>query len=63
MEDTLFIELFSVRFLIALSATKAIMKLDGLPIDVSLDDMMAYAREKEISYREKLDTVQRWWCW
>jgi hypothetical protein len=41
MRDDLFLELFLVRFLIALSSTKAIMKLNELPVDISLDDLLA----------------------
>lgn len=61
MKDDLFLELFMVRFILALSSTKAIMKLDGLPIDISLDSLLSYARGCEATYAGKINTIQKWW--
>jgi hypothetical protein len=61
MKDDLFLELFLVRFILALSSTKAIMKLDGLPIDISLDNLLTYARGCEATYAGKINTIQKWW--
>jgi hypothetical protein len=61
MRDDLFLELFLVRFILALSTTKAGLKMPDLPVDLSLDNLLAYAREAEKTYASKISVIQKWW--
>ncbi|MHA1168995.1 MAG: hypothetical protein ACTSRU_14295 [Candidatus Hodarchaeales archaeon] len=63
LEDIHFVNLFAARFLSAMGTTKAIMRIDGLPIDITVDGLMEYGREKEAEVKEWLETHQVWWHW
>jgi hypothetical protein len=35
--------------------------MPDLPVDLSLDNLLAYARDAEKVYAGKINTIQKWW--
>lgn len=63
-QDVYFIDLFDSRFLTAYAATRSLVQIDGLPVNINADDLLNYARSKEqawITARE--NKVSSWWRW
>jgi hypothetical protein len=59
-----FFQLFQSKFLPAFAAARTIVRLEGVPIDLNIDDLLAYARQKEESWNTiSRDTKQSWWRW
>ena len=61
--EEMFLDLFAARFLTGYANLKVQMNLEGLPVNINLDDILSYAREKESNYRSRLDSVQKWYSW
>lgn len=63
MGEEMFLDLFAARFLTGYANLKMQMNLENLPVNINLDDIMSYAREKETNYRTRLETIQKWFAW
>jgi hypothetical protein len=62
MMDDRWTDLFAIRFLLAWSSTKAIMKLPDLPVGITEDQILEYSRTRESEYRTLVSTdQQKWW--
>lgn len=63
LQDRLFLDLFEAKFLTAFASAKAQLKVEGVPVDVNLDELLSYARQKDADVRASLTTDQKWWLW
>lgn len=61
--EEMFLDLFAARFLTGYANLKMQMNLEGLPVNINLDDILSYARDKESNYRSRLESVQKWYAW
>jgi len=55
--------LFASKFLTAFATTRSIVRVDGVPIDMNVDGLLEYARQKEIQWLEAKEQRQAWWRW
>lgn len=63
LEDLLFVDLFKGELMKALGNSKAITKLEGLPFDVTTDDLYSKGEELINKTLEDLQNSRsRWWC-
>jgi hypothetical protein len=60
-EDPVFIKLFTAMLMMSLGNNKAIAKLDGLPFDVTLDDLNSKGKELMREVQEELIQRGKWW--
>lgn len=61
--EEMFLDLFAARFLTGYANLKMQMNIEGLPVNINLDDILSYARDKEANYRSRLESVQKWFAW
>lgn len=59
--DYLFYDLFKARFMMAFGKTKAMTKIEGMPMDITVDDVYSMGNELWTKTEEKLDNSQNWW--
>lgn len=55
--------LFASKFLPAFAATRSIVRLEGVPVDMSVDGLLEYARKKEDEWLIAKEQRQSWWRW
>lgn len=61
--DRLFLDLFEVTFLKGFASAKQQLQLEGVPVQINLEELMAYLRGKETEfYSTTLGTQQKWWA-
>jgi hypothetical protein len=60
-EDPVFIKLFTAMLMMSLGNNKSIAKLDGLPFDVTLDDLNQKGKELMREVQEELNNRGKWW--
>lgn len=59
-----FFQLFQSKFLPAFAAARSIVRLDGTPIELNIDDLLNYARTKEQEWNTvSRETKSSWWRW
>lgn len=63
LEENLFMDLFASKLLASFGTSKSIVRIDGLPFDITVDGLMDYGRQKEEQFTTALETRQTWWSW
>jgi len=63
MNNIFFFQLFGARLLSSFGSAKAIARLEDLPFDITVDELLSYGRELESQWREDLERNQSWWVW
>jgi hypothetical protein len=58
-----FLDLFSARFLTAFGTTKAIMRVDELPVDITVDSLVDYGKDREQKIQDRGEWSKKWWQW
>lgn len=61
MTEEIFLDLFATRFLVGFANIKSQHNLEGLPVNINLDDLLSYARERESQFKARLETDKKWW--
>ena len=61
VEDEIFVDLFAARMLVAYGMAKSVMRIEGLPVDITVDDMLSYGKERETVFTTRADTCKKWW--
>lgn len=62
-DEIYFFALFSSKFLPAFAATRSIVRVDGLPIEMNTDGLLEYARQQQDLWIQAKHEKQSWWRW
>ena len=58
-----FYALFASKFLPAFAATRSIVRIDGLPVEMNTDGLLEYARQQQELWIQSKEQRQSWWRW
>lgn len=61
LTHSMFLDLLTVKLGISIGHIKAQMQIEGMEININNDDFLSYAKEREVRFKESLDSKQSWW--
>lgn len=63
-DEIYFFELFEARFLHAYATARSIVRLEGVPVELNIDDLLNYARQKQETWLTvSRETKSSWYRW
>lgn len=62
LEQEMFLDLYGGHLLMAYANAKSIMRIEGIPIDINLDQLRALAQLRLDNYEARRGSEQKWWA-